>query len=124
MSFRQFVLPALVAAGTLGAAVMPTLSAASHPVVYTRVAPPPLKHTYLPAPRVGHVWVPGFWDYRGYQYFWVDGYWQPHRVGYVYRPHRWVYDHNGWVLNRAHWDRDGDGVPNRFDRYPDNPYRR
>lgn len=33
--------------------------------------------------------------------------------GYDYRGH----DH------RAYRDRDGDGVPNRYDRRPDNPYR-
>jgi hypothetical protein len=28
--------------------------------------------------------------------------------------------HEGW----RDWDRDGDGVPNRYDRAPGNPYRR
>jgi len=28
------------------------------------------------------------------------------------------------VPNRYDRDRDGDGVPNRWDRRPDNPYRR
>jgi hypothetical protein len=35
------------------------------------------------------------------------------------------YRGHGWHERRMHgWrDRDGDGVPNRFDRRPDNPYR-
>ena len=32
-------------------------------------------------------------------------------------------DHDG-VQDRYDRDRDGDGVPNRYDRRPDNPYRR
>lgn len=123
MLLGKMVLPALIAAGTLGAALLPTPSTASHPT-YTHVAPPPAKHSYAPAPRVGHTWVPGYWDHRGHRYQWVEGYWQPHRVGYVYRPHHWAPHNNGWVLHRARWDRDGDGVPNRFDRYPNNPHRR
>jgi hypothetical protein len=34
---------------------------------------------------------------------------------------RW--EHERWERERRH-DRDGDGVPNRYDRSPDNPYRR
>jgi hypothetical protein len=49
------------------------------------------------------------------------------RHGYYYAPTRWVerdgrhyYYGGGWRRG----DRDGDGVPNRYDRAPDNPYRR
>ena len=28
-----------------------------------------------------------------------------------------------WEYDRGRWDRDGDGVPNRYDRRPNNPYR-
>ena len=40
---------------------------------------------------------------------WVAGTWVPERHGYRYENSR--------------WDRDGDGVANRYDRYPDNPRR-
>jgi hypothetical protein len=32
--------------------------------------------------------------------------------------------HRDGIMNRHDRDRDGDGVPNRYDRLPDNPYRR
>jgi hypothetical protein len=54
--------------------------------------------------------------------------------GYYDRDHRWHHwrsarEHDWYRVNYAHsyrgWrhDRDGDGVPNRFDRRPNNPYR-
>ena len=48
---------------------------------------------------------------------------------YVYTQPSYIYYDNGYRHHyRQHrgWrnDRDGDGVPNRFDRRPNNPYRR
>ena len=45
-------------------------------------------------------------------------YYQPQPVYYVNRHHRPHYAHGGWG------DADRDGVPNRYDRAPFNPYRR
>jgi hypothetical protein len=39
--------------------------------------------------------------------------------GYYRHPHHSYYGPPG----RAYRDRDGDGVPNRYDRMPGNPYR-
>jgi hypothetical protein len=48
---------------------------------------------------------------------------------YVYTQPSYIYYDNGHGRHYGHhrgWrnDRDGDGVPNRFDRRPNNPYRR
>lgn len=58
--------------------------------------------------------------------------------GYYDRDHRWHHwrnarEHSWYRANyansyrgfhhRGSWDRDGDGVPNRYDRRPNNPYR-
>jgi hypothetical protein len=48
--------------------------------------------------------------------------------GCVVYPVERGYDHRGYrnhdgVVYRADRDRDGDGVPNRYDRRPDNPRR-
>ncbi len=62
----------------------------------------------------------------GYGYYPNNGYYNP---GYRH-DNRW--DHNRWDNRGRHtgWhnggrrDRDGDGVPNRWDSRPNNPYRR
>jgi hypothetical protein len=105
------------------------------------VAPPPAPvYEYTPAPRRGHVWVPGHWQWRGNGHVWVQGHFLRERSGYYYNQPRWVqhgdrwdYRGGGWsrgdrdhdgIPNRYDRDRDGDGVRNRRDRAPDNPYRR
>ncbi len=46
------------------------------------------------------------------------------RKGQHYRAPKWHQQRNGhWEMRRGGWDRDGDGVPNRHDRKPNNPYR-
>lgn len=96
--------------------------------VFVNVPPPPLRHEIVPAPRVGYVWVPGYWDWRHHRHHWVGGYWVRERPGYYYAPTRWVERDGRWYYSRGAWarhhDRDGDGVPNRWDRAPNNPYRR
>ncbi|HEY0822668.1 MAG TPA: YXWGXW repeat-containing protein [Ramlibacter sp.] len=107
------------AAGWLGAAGAQTQ-------IIVQVAPPPLRRERVPPPRRGYVWVPGFWDWNGRRYVWRPGYWVRARRGYRWREHRWVQRDGGWVRERGRWergDRDGDGVPNRFDSRPNNPNR-
>jgi hypothetical protein len=70
------------------------------------------------------VWVPGFWDWRAHRYHWVGGHWVRHRPGYYYQPVRWVYRDGRYYRGGGWRDSDGDGVPNRYDRAPRNPYWR
>ena len=122
MLLRKTLLVALVAAGSIGAIAVPAPAAASTGV-YVQIAPPAPRYEVIPAPRHGHVWVPGYWDWRGHHHVWVRGVWVRERVGYRYRPHQWV-EHGGrWAFNRGGWDRDRDGIPDRYDRHPNNPYR-
>lgn len=79
-------------------AVMPA------PPVYVRPAP-----VYVqPAP--GAYYGHGHGHGRGY-----------YRQDYGHYEHRGYRDHRDY--RGARWDRDGDGVPNRYDRRPHNPYR-
>lgn len=91
--------------------------------VYVRVDPPaPRVETYEARP--GHVWVPGFWNWRNNKHEWKAGHYVVERKGYNYQRDRWVrHDNNQWTLQRGGWgrDSDGDGVPDRNDRYPNNP---
>lgn len=87
-------------------------------------APPPPRYERVPAPRRGMVWSQGHWEWRGHRHVWVPGQWMQVRHGHHYRQPRWVQRSDQWRFVRGGWDRDGDGVPNRHDRRPDNPYRR
>lgn len=102
-----------------------------HPPVYGAVPvqvqygpPPPPRREVVPPPRRGQVWVPGHWEWRGNRHVWMEGYWVKARPGHRYREPRWVERNGRWEFRQGGWDRDGDGVPNRHDSRPDNPYRR
>jgi hypothetical protein len=119
---RKLIIGSLAAA-LLAAASIPA-TARTNVDFYVNVAPPVAPYEVIPAPRAGFVWVPGFWDWRHGRYHWVAGHHARHWPGYHYEPVRWV--HRGGHYYRAGgWqDADGDGVPNRYDRAPHNPYYR
>jgi len=89
-------------------------------------APPPPRYERVPSARRGYVWAPGYWNLRGKKHRWTKGHWERSRSGHYYQESKWEQSGEGWRLNRGGWragDRDGDGVPNRQDRQPDNPNR-
>jgi len=124
--------PALIAPAMFS----PAAAQASMSVGLTIGTPPPAPvYEVVPAPRVGYAWAPGFWHWEGSRHVWHAGYWMPERRGYNWVPDRWAQVHGGWHHEQGHWDRqvanshpwgdrDHDGVPNRFDDHPNNPYRR
>ncbi len=118
------LLIATAVAGSLGSIAVPAAAA-----VYVQVAPPAPRVEVVPAPRPGYTWVNGFWDWRGNRHVWVAGHWVRERPGYAYMEPRWVERDGRWYMERRGWERsarrdnDGDGVPNRFDSRPNNPYR-
>jgi hypothetical protein len=118
---RKTVFAAVLAA-SLGTFAAPAFTADRG----VRVAPPPPREEVIPHQRRGHVWVPGFWQHSKGRYHWVKGHWERERRGHHYREPRWVERDGRWYMERGAWrrgDRDGDGVPNRADRAPDNPRR-
>lgn len=122
---KKLVLGGLLAAA-LGSAALPA-AARANVDFYVSVGPPPVYHEVVPAPRAGLVWVPGYWDWRHGRYYWVAGHWLRHRPGYYYEPARWHHRHHGRHHHGrpAEWrDYDHDGVPDRFDRAPFDPYWR
>lgn len=110
---------ALVSVGSL---TVP-LAAQAQPAIVIQTAPPPPRAERVPPPRRGYVWAPGHYEARGRNYVWVRGEYVRARPGYAYRAPQWREDGGRWVYNRGGWDRDGDGVPNRFDNRPNNPNR-
>lgn len=117
---RKLILATFVAA-SLGGIVTPANAA-----LILREAPPPLREEVMPPTRRGHVWSAGHCEWRQSQHQWVAGRWIRERRGYHYNQPTWVERYGGWQMERAQWrrgDRDGDGVPNRQDRAPNNPNR-
>jgi len=108
------------------------------PVIVIDNPPPPPRYEPVPVARPGFVWVAGFWDWnpRRNKHKWVKGHWESARAGHYYARPEWRQGPRGWELNRGGWhsgpapvahrghDRDHDGVPDRFDNYPNNPNRR
>jgi hypothetical protein len=87
-----------------GAAYLPTMAHAQVGVSITLgSAPPPARYEVAPPPRRGFVWVPGYWDWNGNQYFWIGGHWERVRPGYVYANPVWVQGPGGWHLERGGW---------------------
>jgi hypothetical protein len=118
---RSIVFHAAAALISLGAAVLSTSAAAGTAVgvhigvpapVYVEPAPvyvqpaPQVVYQSAPVHRHGRAWIPGHYEWQGHRHVWVPGYYVAPQA--AYRPRR---------------DYDGDGVPNRWDRAPANPYR-
>lgn len=114
---------ATLALGAVHATAAPTQNQRA---VWVREAPPPMRDEVVPAARRGRHWVPGYWNWQGRRHVWRVGTWVRARPGYTYANPSWV-EHDGrWQFRRGQWargDRDGDGVPNRLDRRPDDPTR-
>ena len=125
MRLRKTLLAAACVGALVGICAAPTVAQAEVGIFFN-VAPPEPRYEVVPEPRAGYVWSAGYWDLRGDHHVWRPGHWERHRRGYYLDPPTWVQQGDRWELRRGRWnrgDRDGDGVPNRMDRAPDNPYR-
>ena len=126
---RKMIFAAL-ATSSIG--IMP-VPASAEVGIYLDFAPPTPRYEVAPVPRVGHIWQPGVWVWRDGRHRWVPGHWVRERHGMYWHPDRWEEREGRWVFERGRWERerfaarhrdsDGDGVPDRFDRAPYNPYR-
>jgi hypothetical protein len=112
--------------------------------VYSTVQAPPPAPIYeaVPAPRQGYLWAPGHYTWENGRYIWRGGEWMATRPGYGWQAAHWEQRGDGsWYLvagtwvrtdnyagyeNNGQWayrDRDGDGVINRDDRFPNDGRR-
>ena len=87
----------------LGAAVAPMFASAR---VYldVNVAPPPPPEEVVPAPRVGYVWAPGYYDYDGHRHHWRHGHWIREHHGHHWVADRWDERDGRWHHERGHWE--------------------
>ncbi|MDB5865727.1 MAG: hypothetical protein JWO70_3533 [Betaproteobacteria bacterium] len=118
---RKVILAAMLAS-SLGSVALPGFAGERG----YRNGPPPPREEAVPQPRRGYVWTTGYWEQKNRKYHWVKGSWVRERRDYRYNESKWVERDGRWHLERGAWtraDRDGDGIPNRQDRAPDNPRR-
>lgn len=143
----------VAAGGLAGMALPTAANAQAYINVQIGTPPPPPRYEVVPAARPGYVWATGHYEWVRNDYRWRRGHWVQARPGYDYVPaawraqgNRWVYqaprwdarpvrvahpgarhwdnrDNRGRQNTRPGWDRDGDGVPNRHDRRPNDPRR-
>ena len=67
--------------------------------------PPPLRFESVPAPRVGYLWAPGYWDWNGNQHVWSSGHWERVRPDYDYVRPEWRQENGQWRLQHGGWKR-------------------
>lgn len=114
--------------------------------VFLNFGPPAVRYESVPGPRVGFVWTPGYWDWRGSAWIWIAGNYVRERPGYYWHEPQWVHGPRGWYSQPGRWDRqqpvyyshghgyesryrhhdyrdnDRDGIPNYRDRTPNGRY--
>ncbi|MBL8518934.1 MAG: YXWGXW repeat-containing protein [Betaproteobacteria bacterium] len=121
----------LIAAGLTAFATLPT-AARPNVDVFLNFGPPALRYEPVPSPRVGFIWTPGYWDWRGNSYVWIGGSYVQERPGHNWYAPQWVRGDRGWYHQPGRWERvhyhgrdyrdsDRDGIPNYRDP---NPYGR
>lgn len=81
-------------------------------VIY-KTMPPSVVYERPPAPRLGFLWIAGFWHFHNRNYVWVPGRWERrHEVGPVVRPIvRPIVRRPHYVWSDPHW-------PHRRDTHP------
>jgi len=84
---------------------LPTAMARSQVDVELNIGPPPPVYEVEPAPRVGYVWAPGYWDYDGSHHQWRKGHWEHERHGQRWAGGQWTEHEGKWHLDRGHWER-------------------
>ncbi|TAK75027.1 MAG: hypothetical protein EPO12_19445 [Aquabacterium sp.] len=121
---KKFVIPAATAAiAFAGLGLQSTARAQASVSIQIGSAPPAPRFERVPPARRGYVWSPGHWERRHGRHEWVGGSWLRARPGYAYRAPQWTQHDGRWQYERGRWDRDGDGVPDRHDRRPNDPRR-
>ncbi|MBT2324243.1 YXWGXW repeat-containing protein [Variovorax paradoxus] len=115
MRLSTFVLAAVLAAAS--SATTAQVSVNIHVPGLIAVAPPAPRFERMPAPRVGHVWVAGHWQWERDAYGWRQGYWERARPDYDYAPGRWVRADGGWRWAEPNWKRKAKHRGHDDDRY-------
>jgi hypothetical protein len=66
--------------------------------------PPPRRDVIVVRPSSSHVWVDGYWAWRGREYVWTPGRWDLPPRGYrSWVPGRWQRERHGWFWIGGRW---------------------
>ena len=73
-------------------------------VIVSATRPPPPRVVFVPEPRVGYAWQPGYWTLSNGDWVWVEGGWVVLQPGYAWDPAHWeeTPDHR-WQLMPGRW---------------------
>jgi WXXGXW repeat (2 copies) len=120
---KRIAITSLAAAAvfsTAAIATAPFTPAAAQLSITFGSPPPPPVYEAVPAPRAGYVWAPGHYALVNDRYVWTRGQWMVERPGYRYVAPTWERVYIGgreqWRQVPARWDRNGDGIPDRYQR--------
>jgi hypothetical protein len=89
-----------------GAGILPAIvgTALVTAAVVSAVRPPPPRVVYVPEPRPGYAWQPGYWTLHDGEWIWVDGQWLAIQPGYTWSPAHWEEAPDGaWRLAPGRW---------------------
>jgi len=67
-------------------------------------APPEVVVEAVPAPRVGFIWIGGYWGWAGRRHVWIPGRWANERPGYIWTQSRWERHGQGWHFEQGRWE--------------------
>jgi hypothetical protein len=121
---KRIAITSLAAAALFSTAAVATASltpAAAQINVTFGAPPPPPVYEPVPVPRAGYVWAPGHYALVNDRYVWTRGQWMAARPGSRYVPDNWervyVSGREQWRHVPSRWDRDGNGIPDRYERH-------
>lgn len=82
----------------------PTPTGSPAVIVVNQPPPAPLHDTQAPQPSSQHVWIPGYWAWRGNQQQWIAGHWEvPPRAGATWVGARWEQRGSDYVFVDGYW---------------------
>jgi len=85
-----------------GSRVVATTAVGSE-IIVTEAPPPPVSEVITVSPGPNFIWIGGSWVWRGHWY-WERGHWdRPPRIGAVWVPHHYVYRGGVHVFVRGGW---------------------
>jgi len=94
----------LLLASAVGAAAVASPAIARDNVAFAvSVGPPPPRVEYVPPPRPGYVWAPGYWNWNGHHHVWVKGHYMRGHRHAQWVPDHWEQHGDRWYHERGHW---------------------